>query len=322
MRQLLLAGCFLIAAHVQATFDLVLVTDRDQGVVHRYDGDTGVYLGNFGNGQLVGARGIDVDKDRQIAAIACDGPSIGTRGLVFYNYNTGMHLGGWYGTSGSDVERLPDGSFAMSTRLASSSKVQRYSFVSPGVITQNAVYNSGSESPYGAIGMSATGDLLSIRSGALGRWGYGGGSTIGSNSNPSISGPLFGAADFSYKHLIWAMRGDGAVLRVEEDGSISYTGAASSITQAADFAVAHQSFGYGVGMASGVTRLQKYQYFGNLQSGGFEAVGTGWSVTQVANPGGIAVVAAPEVETAWVLGAGLVLGMWRRKRNVLRRDLA
>jgi len=60
-----IAFCFgvgLLSASAFSTFDLVFVADAGTNSIHRFDGDTGVYLGQFGTGILNAPRSISIDK--------------------------------------------------------------------------------------------------------------------------------------------------------------------------------------------------------------------------------------------------------------------
>lgn len=63
MKRTLLVGMSLgIIGQAHATFDLIFVADVGTDSIHRFDGDSGVYLGTIGNGALVDPQSIQIDK--------------------------------------------------------------------------------------------------------------------------------------------------------------------------------------------------------------------------------------------------------------------
>lgn len=105
MRSILLLLSFAVAGQASASFDLLLVLDSSQNVVHRYDADSGTYLGSFGQGTLANVRGIGVNQAAGTAIVTH------SQGYSVWNYNTGAFL--FYNTTFSntynDVEVLNDG---------------------------------------------------------------------------------------------------------------------------------------------------------------------------------------------------------------------
>ncbi len=72
----------------RASFDLVLVTDETTNSVHRFDGTSGAYLGQFGKGRLSLPQGVTVNPATSLAYVA----SYGTSSVQVYNYSTGLFV--------------------------------------------------------------------------------------------------------------------------------------------------------------------------------------------------------------------------------------
>jgi hypothetical protein len=59
-------------SYANASFDLVFVADKGTDSIHRFDGDNGVYLGNFGAGMLSNPNAIVADKESNLLIVADD----------------------------------------------------------------------------------------------------------------------------------------------------------------------------------------------------------------------------------------------------------
>lgn len=71
-----------------ASYDLVLVADETTASVHRFDGNSGAYLGQFGKSRLAVPQGLAVNAATGLAYVA----SFGTSTIQVYNYNTGVFM--------------------------------------------------------------------------------------------------------------------------------------------------------------------------------------------------------------------------------------
>jgi|GEM_PF-6798136 len=79
----------------QASYELLLAASITDNKIHRYDGDTGAYLGSFGSG-LQYSWGVIADQPRNIAYVT------GGERVFKYNYNTGELVGSFAYTLGGD----------------------------------------------------------------------------------------------------------------------------------------------------------------------------------------------------------------------------
>lgn len=90
MKVFALLGCVAVSAFSQASFELVLAVDQTNHCIHRYDGDSGAYLGNFGGLRLdaagYGPFGMALDQTRNKVYVGTNA------GIKSFNYNTGEYL--------------------------------------------------------------------------------------------------------------------------------------------------------------------------------------------------------------------------------------
>lgn len=299
-----------VSTSAMASFDLILVADSGQSVVHRYDGDSGTYLGKFGEGTLGTVRGVMADKATQTAYVAH------SNGYSAFNYNTGEHL--YYNDrTGSSTHDFAIGSngFLMTAHSNVSSTVIRwFSGASPASPFFNVTTSSGA------------GSMTSIGTASDGRkYGYNVtlGQLIGWASNGLISDQLvtYGTATGISKG---AVRGDEMVMlsaggntrRITLPTGTAFAGGAltNPFTTSVEFDFGHEGDGWGLGTNASGTRLQRYAKTIGGAGNFYDAVGPGRTLSQVTTPVGMSVVTAPEPGTLIALGAG-ALALLRRRRK-------
>lgn len=88
MRFLSILGLALIHVPALASYDLLLVPDEGTNSVHRFDGTSGAYLGEFGKGRLSFPQSVAVDPSTGRAYVT----SFFTNSIQVYNYSTGLFL--------------------------------------------------------------------------------------------------------------------------------------------------------------------------------------------------------------------------------------
>ncbi len=86
-----------VAHPVHASFELVMVADYANKVIHRIDGTTGQYFGSFGGGILTSPIGMDIN----VATNTCYVVDRNTGKVLKFNYNTGVYIGSFNATFGS-----------------------------------------------------------------------------------------------------------------------------------------------------------------------------------------------------------------------------
>jgi DNA-binding beta-propeller fold protein YncE len=100
----LTVGVCLLNSAAQATFELVLAADETNGIVRRYDGDTGASLGSFGKGHFISPEHIAIDAATGIAYVT----DKARRSVSKFNYSTGAFLDEFFiATSGLTTTSMP-----------------------------------------------------------------------------------------------------------------------------------------------------------------------------------------------------------------------
>lgn len=100
----LTVGVCLVSSAAQATFELVLAADETNGIVRRYDGDTGASLGSFGKGHFISPDHIAIDSTNNTAWVS----DKARRSISQFNYSTGAFLNEIFiATSGSTTTSMP-----------------------------------------------------------------------------------------------------------------------------------------------------------------------------------------------------------------------
>lgn len=90
MKKLAISVLAAFAAGAQASYELVLVLDNSTASIHRFDGTTGAYFGEYAKGDLMpgGSYGLAVDPTRGVSYV-----SDSNRGmLLVHEYSTGVLL--------------------------------------------------------------------------------------------------------------------------------------------------------------------------------------------------------------------------------------
>jgi hypothetical protein len=88
MKQLSLLVALGAAAISSASFDLVMVMDYGTKSIHRFDGSTGLYLGQFANGHITSMSSFAINRATGSAYIADSSAQI----IREFNFNTGNHI--------------------------------------------------------------------------------------------------------------------------------------------------------------------------------------------------------------------------------------
>ncbi len=293
-----------------ASFDLLLVLDSGQDVVHRYDGDSGTYLGSFGGGTLNNVRGITVDKASKTAVVTHD------NGYSTWDYNTGFFKGynDLVGLSNNDMSLTSNGRLLMTSTDGSVVAIRRLNtlsiptgFFSFNSSTTVGPWTSAVEGPggnYFAV-QAGTGDIVQFSSTTSAQ--------LSVVNVPFFIGTSKGASDgTSYV----ALAASGQAISVGLGGTSALGGYTSPVpfTSAVEFEYAHPGEGWGLGVNASGTRLQRYYRNLGGVSTFMDAIGPGRTLSQVTTPAGLAVVTAPEPGTLIALGVGAAALLRRRRR--------
>lgn len=287
----------------QASFELILAMDRgtgSNGKIHRYDGDSGTYLGSFASG-WVGANSV-MAMNQSANELA-----IGSGGFLrIFDYNTG-ELKRTLFTSGTMTTLAYAGGSNFSYTLASSSGIFTINSVTGGASTistaiagalvKHLVVNGSdiryTDSSTNKIFRSTNGGTsfssYNIPAPAL-TGGLAQGISSGNNFNDNYyTSTSFGGFYYDY--------GSGT-------GSLSLSG--FSGTTGVGRAHGGSNFILGTAAAGGARFIKTDSYLG----AGFQ-----FDAPQIATPGHIAVVVAPEPRSWVALGIGAAALLSRRRRK-------
>lgn len=295
-----------IPAISMASFEMALISDSTKGVVHRYDLDTGAYLGSFGNGDLVGTQAITIDQSRQWAFV---GTGTTQGGLAIYIYNTGEFIASSDLVSG----QAQDLAFSSSHGLLAALPGPIMSRL-PNVPSSLGVVNYVGTATITGVGIDSSGNVLgyAASTGQISRWAPGGGSVAGSTT---VTGGGSGIAvkGTSLLHIT----NDLTVRNINTLNFGTATGftPVTPFTQGIDVEFGHAGTAWALGISGGSPRLQRYR----LSSGGagpfYDAFGLPRSLSQVTTATGLAIVVAPEPLSVASIGIGLGFLLRRRKAS-------
>lgn len=95
-KTLALVSAGLASAASHASFEMLLVLDGTTKSVHRFDPQSGAYLGNFGAGWLNNPQNITIDQSTGTAYVWETEAITSTSKVVAFNYNTGERTGGGF----------------------------------------------------------------------------------------------------------------------------------------------------------------------------------------------------------------------------------
>lgn len=289
-----------------ASFDLVFVADTGTDTIHRFDGDTGVYLGSFGAGFLVDPMSIAIDKPNNRLCVSA---SNGVFQMDLWNGNL-LNM-----TITGNAHHLITGggaNFLWSYATSQNFFAGMYTGFDGAYIGQNMPTTS----LYGGIGLYNSSLLaVEVTSAKLRTYnygGFGGNATLQKSYNvtsPSANGQM---AVNSSGQIILA---DGTLNRVHTgstawaDGFNMGFSVVSELSSVTGAAYAHGSFFYASGRnaanTSGLLVRRNSSYLGT-----FGTYGSG--ILQ--QPRDIAVIAAPEPAQFAAIGLG-ILGILFKKRK-------
>lgn len=295
-----------IPAISMASFEMALISDSTKGVVHRYDLDTGAYLGSFGNGDLVGTQAVAIDQSRQWAFV---GTGTTQGGLAIYNYNTGEFIASTDQVSGQTQDLAFSSTYGLLAVLSGSIISRMPNVPSPlGIVTYVG------PAPISGVGMDSSGNVFGYApsTGVISRWAPGGGSVTGSVTI------AVGTSGIAVK--------DTSILQVSSDltvrnintlnfGTATGFTPATPFTQGIDVEFGHAGTAWALGISGGTPRLQRYRQSNGGTGPFYDAFGLPRSLSQVTTATGLAIVVAPEPLSVASIGIGLGFLLRRRKAS-------
>ncbi len=298
-----------LAGSALASFDLALVLDSGQNVVHRYDAESGVYLGNFGGGTLSSVRGIAVDKASNTAFVSH------LNGFSAWDYNTGFFK--FYNDIASafvgDIDVTSAGRLLLAGASPSTLAIRVMSNLTNGAGVAS-FSTSGAGGPFTSAvdGLNGNYFVVNPATGEVTRFDQATGSVISITTAPGLVGTSKGAGDGTG---FVALRSDGRAVR----NAYGSTGASVSFllqnpfTSAVEFDFGHAGEGWGLGVNANGTRLQRYARSSGGTGSFYDPLGPGRTLSQVTTPAGMAIVTAPEPGTLIALGVGAAALLRRRR---------
>lgn len=302
MRVIVLLSFVSAAGFASASFDLILVSDSTKKVIHRYDGDSGTYLGSFGAGFIGTTGGLALDQANNLVMIQS------FFGVSAFDYNTGAHL--WTNSNFGVVH--PDMAYSGNTlfRAGMGTSTSAVVFMAnPQTAISQATY-SGPYGSYTGVGIDSSNQILAYNStsGRVCRW------TSGSTGSPTATSAVLnleGGLDVRGSTCLGLGIG-GKVISIDTGtmaATIGYTPSQGAFTSSADVAFGHNNLAWGLGLYAGGTVLQSY----NRNADNIYVPGGRYSLSQVTTPVSMVVVLAPEPGSLAALGLGLVVLLRRKK---------
>lgn len=308
---IVLAG---IAVPSFASFELLMALDSTDKVVHRYDSESGTYLGALGGGYIQNPISMAIDQDTNTAYILQDSSTVPTY-VTKLNYNTGEFLGNVF---------FPD--------ISLGSVVRNFGLNGPDFLL---TYVGGDVERYSAAGVfqgflsggapSQSYGAAKIASGAVVAQ-YGDGVLRGWSSSTTSGTPVFtvGSAGSAVARGQVATRGQdfasalssnlyyfGRVGTNNLGTTFSTSGIAASVSGTKGVAIGHNDAIYLCGQDASLTSrgiIQRMHGPTGINMGTF---GTG----QLKTPIAMAIVVAPEPGTLIALGAGAIALLRKRRRK-------
>ena len=296
-------------ASANASFEMLLVLDAGTKSVHRFDPQSGAYLGAFGAGWLNNPQSIVIDQSKGLAYVRDTLGGAGEGAIIAFDYNSGARAGGFIGglpfqASAVQMARNPNTGEFLTLGGVGSNALQRIS--AAGVVTPIfANYESS-----GVAINSATNELFFTFSGNGNIEKYD--ATLGYISNKAV-GVAFGDGQMtlggSTKKGYFATgfsRVMGFDLGLTTVTQINMTD--FSATKGVAFGHDDQLFTCGLNAAGTDGLIGRFDVKLGVAGGTFGSA-------QLTNPVSLACVVAPEPSTWLVSAAGLALLVRKRTRN-------
>ena len=300
-----------VAPAAHASFELMMALDRTDKVVHRYDSETGTYLGSFGAGYLQNPIGMVINQATNTAFILQDRTDGGLDYVTRLDYNTGAFLGTIQISSfnAASIGILNDGRL-MSSMIGSDISLLSSTGTEAAWVSSPSTVTSGT---YSGVAQDAFGNLYGIHANGV-IYGWANPFTGANGAQPSFilgaPGALVTRGQLAARGN-WMAAGNLSTLffaRTAPGGGFSLTSGVNTIySNIRGVAIGHENLMYAAGQTGASSgSISRYDQFGNF-AGSFGA-------GQLKDPIALSVVVAPEPGTMAALGLGLAALLRRRKK--------
>ncbi len=292
-----------------ASFELLCVLDATDKVVHRYDSETGVYLGNFGGGYIQNPISMVLDQASNSVyvlqnKVTGDNFDYVTR----LDYNTGAFLGvvSFQQPNALAIGLTNDGRFITSVFGADVDRMTAAGAYNGWVGNGSAGVTAG----YSGMDMDDNGRLWALNTNGV-IYGWNNPFSV-FNASPiySLGGPgpqaVRGQLTTRGDLLLAANQTSFSYATLAPGGGFFATSGVINGLNNTGVAIGHNRIMYVSGTSGGLGFVQRWDQFGNF-NGSF---GDG----QLNNPIAMGVVIAPEPGTMLALGAGIAALLRRRKK--------
>ena len=303
-----------VCSSALASFEMVLVADNGSNStatrrIHRFDPDTGVYLGAFGNFST-DIRSMTIRQSRNEAIVTAGS------GIFVFDYNTGALKQDFSSTIFTDIAVSQDDTFFYGVTGSNIVWRTTTAAMDAGSLPISAFITEATTTQISSIAAALGGAIVTgqNRAGALSTYSYNGVSGgVGTQNAAFTPGATLGAAEnVRGGGTIQAFNfsGIGRAIRFSSSG-FQFGGifVANGIGTATAAAAAHTG-----GFVAGIDALTPTQgLVTRFSSTGIEMQSFGGSVLR--KPVAMASVLAPEPGTMIALGAGVAVLLRRRKRR-------
>lgn len=298
------------AAH--GSFELMLALDRTDRVVHRYDPETGAYLGNFGAGYIQNPIGMVMDQNTQTAFILQDRSGSQSDYITRMNYNTGAFLGTFQLNffSARAIGLLNSGQLMASVYFGDVSRITpagaEDAYVSrPSGVSNDGLFSGMAQDSFGTVYALYDNGVIYGWSNPFSTFGQQPNANLGAASALQPRGQLSVRDD-------WLAAGNLNTLtfaRTAPGGGFFSTGSTTTIySNIRGTAIGHNNMMYAAGQTgASIGSIARYDQFGNF-AGVFGSA-------QLKDPIALSVVVAPEPGTMAALGLGLAAILKRRRKQ-------
>lgn len=322
MRTGIILACLSVPFAASASFELVLALDATTKSIHRFDGDTGAYLGAFGANKLVAPRNMVISQATGRAYVL-DGNYIKK-----FNYNTGEYVGLFAAPVlvGADVKmgHANDGSLLIPNGGNLVRKVNDSGLVLQTLVASNSgfKYSAAAQLPSG-IFVGIEGDATALGSKFMDYWYSNGSYNTGANMGLMTNTTNIAVGQWQENTTTglvssFATRNSSgfSVFGATTLGLIGSSEAGSSISAATGIrsvAAAHAGY-WTCGLLSSDTTKGVIE----LQMGYGAGISGPIGTSVLKNPVALDVVLAPEPSSVLALAGGLALALRRRIKRVSR----